>query len=478
MSIGAALNKSISGLQGTQAGLSVISTNIASANSAGYVKRDLQSLDGGSDGVRAPGLQSTFVTRALDVATQNLMRDASTQNGAAETLDGMMQQLDAILGGPGNSQGLDAVWRQFSNALMMAANDRGNQGTQMTLASAAQNLTIRLREFSHSVQNLRSEAERAIGAAAADINTITEQLAAVNRQLGAMPLDNDTLDQRDRLIDRLVVLADLNIKIDLQGRATITTRGGMSLVGEAGATPLHFDGGGEIGPQDLYHLDPLLRGVGTLTLNGLDLLAGQHVTSGRLGALIALRDRHLVASQTMIDDLATGLALAARDPAASPQQSLFLDGALPLPSLGRDDPQRLGLSQRLVINPLYASAPEQLEALAAAGTGNVFALLHERVQSFDFETRQGLIGQAPGMSQPDRLMQRLVVDHAQLIAQSRDDAQMKALAKTNFDTLFSSRHGVDINAQLADMISLQNAYAANANVIRTIKEMLAILNNM
>ena len=478
MSIGAALQKSISGLQGTQAGLSVISTNVASANQAGYVKRELQTLDGGGDGVRAPGLQSASIVRALDVATQNLMRQAITQHSAAETIDGMMQQLDAVMGGPSSRQGLDASWRNFSTALVTASNDRGNQGAQMALVHAARSLAASLQEFSRAVQSLRSEAEQAIGASVTELNALTSQLADVNLQLGTLPLDNDTLDQRDGLINRLAALGDFNVKTDVQGRVTVTTRGGMALVGESGAAPVSFDGQGQLGPQDLYSSNPALRGVGTLSVNGLDLLAGQHFTSGRLGALIALRDRDLVASQTMVDDLAAGLALAARDPAAPSTQSLFLDGATAFTATGRDDPQRIGLSQRLVLNPLYASAPEQLETMGAASTENVFVLLHERLATTDLQTRRGLLGNAPGETQPDRFLHRMLADHAHHIAQAHDEAEMKSRAKTNFETLFASRHGVDINAQLADMISLQNAYAANANVIRTIKDMLAILNNM
>lgn len=478
MSIGAALNKSITGLQSTQAGLSVISTNIASANMPGYVKRELNVSDGGSDGAQAPGVQSLSIVRALDTAAQALMRRAITQDGAASLRDDMLKQIDAAMGGPASGQGLDAAFNQFSSALIAVANDRGNLGQQMGLTAAAQKLASTLAELSRTVQTMRSQAEAAIDTGVTEVNGLTTELASVNLELDRTPKNNDLLDRRDRLLDQLATLGDFNIATNASGRVTVTTRGGMPLVGVGGAATLVFDAHAALGPDDLYATDPAVRGTGTITLNGLDLLAGNHFTSGRLGALIALRDMDLPASQRMADDLAAGLSLALRDPAAAPNKALFLDGAVPLTATDRDNPQRIGLSQRLSLNPAYANAPDQIETMAGAGTENVFALLSDRLSSAPFNTRSGVGSSAPGQQTARTFVTRLVTAHASAIADATDAADSAKVAKTNFVTLFAGQSGVDVNAQLADMIGLQNAYAANANVIRTLKDMLDILNNI
>jgi flagellar hook-associated protein 1 FlgK len=477
MSIGAALNKSITGLQATQAGLSVISTNIAAANMPGYVKRELSVTDGG-DGTHAPGVQSVTIVRALDVAAQALMRRASTQDGAAATRHEKLQQLDVMIGGPGSGQGVDAAFRSFSNALTAIANDRGNLGAQIGLTAAARKLVTSIDAFSRSIQTLRSQAEAEIAAGVDEVNGLTAQLASVNDELMRTPNNNDLLDRRDRLIDQLATLGDFNYAIGESGRATVTTRGGIMLVGIGGAAKLSFDAKGELGPQDLYSPDPAARGTGTIMVNGLDLLAGNHFNSGKLGALIALRDHDLAASQRMIDDLAAGLALAARDPAAAPDKALFLNGTLAFTATSRDDPQRIGLSQRLTLNPAYANAPEQVETIAGVGTDNVFAMITTRLSSTNFETRPGITKDASGQQTASSFVTRILTDHASVMAAAADDADAAQVAKRNFTTLFAGESGVDINAQLADMIGLQNAYAANANVIRTIKDMLDVLNSI
>lgn len=478
MSIGAALTKSISGLQGTQAGLSVLSTNIAQANMPGYVRRELRVSDGDSIGNRAPGLQSTSIVRALDTASQKLMRAATAQNGETQTLYEALSQLDALMGGPNSQQGIDVAYRDFSAALVTAANDRGNKGAQMALSAAAQTLATALSSFSQSVQAMRTQAESGLAAAVIDVNGLTRQLAEVNSDLGASPGQNDLLDRRDRLLDRLSALGDFAIAEGDHGRVTVTTKAGFTLVGIGGAAQLDFDARGNLGPNALYSANPTARGVGTIGAGGLDLLAGQNFTSGRLGALLALRDTLLPASQVMVDDLAAGLALIGRDPTAASDKSLFLDGTTLFTALSQDDPQRVGLSQRLVVNPLYSADPERLEDMAGSGTDNVFALISTALAKTPFDVRSGLPGQARGSTTVQSFSTSLISSHATLIANATDEADAAATAKANFDKLFSDRNGVDLNAQLADMIALQNAYAANANVIKTIKQMFDILNNI
>ena len=478
MSIGAALNKSISGLQATQVGLSVISTNIASANMPGYVKRELQVSDGGGDGAAAAGVQSTQIVRALDTASQALMRRAATQNGAAQTLNDSLQQLDAMMGGPSSEQGLDALYRNFSSALVTASNDRGNAGATMSLTVAAGALADELDRLSRTIQSMRTDAESSIGSTVTQINALAQQLADVNNQLSTAQDQNDLLDRRDRLVDQLAELGDFSFTPGERGRINVTTRGGIALVGVGGAAKLDFDSRGALGPNQVYSSDPALRGVGTIKVNGLDLLSGQHFTSGRLGALIDLRDTHLAASQKMVDDLAAGLALASRDPAAANSKSLFLDGVTPFTATARDDPQRVGLSQRLAVNVTYQSSPERLEEMAAVGTDNVFALVLTRLSSTNFEVRAGVGGAAPSTKTFQAFANQFVTDHATLIQSASEQADSSAVAKANFDKMFATRNGVDVNAQLADMVGLQNAYAANANVIKTIKELLDVLNSI
>jgi len=73
MSLGSALNSALSGLRTTQAGINVVSQNVANAGSVGYSRRrmsPLQTLSGdNTSGVRAGEVQ-----RVLDLVAQRQLR--------------------------------------------------------------------------------------------------------------------------------------------------------------------------------------------------------------------------------------------------------------------------------------------------------------------------------------------------------------------------------------------------------------------
>jgi flagellar hook-associated protein 1 FlgK len=70
----------------------------------------------------------------------------------------------------------------------------------------------------------------------------------------------------------------------------------------------------------------------------------------------------------------------------------------------------------------------------------------------------------------------------QVISQQGDAAQAAANLKEGQDVVFNSLQqrfnnisSVNIDQEMANLLNLQNAYAANARVMSTVKEMLDIL---
>ena len=63
MSISQALNNSLSGLRATQAGLALISANVANAQTAGYVRKSLQLTTNVSGESSGSAVRVTFMRR-------------------------------------------------------------------------------------------------------------------------------------------------------------------------------------------------------------------------------------------------------------------------------------------------------------------------------------------------------------------------------------------------------------------------------
>src|SRR3954464_14770489 len=114
MSISQALSTSLSGLRATQAGLSLIATNVANAQTPGYVRKSLQlttSVAGeGANSVRVSG-----VNRELDQYLQRQYRVESGGAAYADLRSSFYQRLQQIYGSPGSDSALETLFSNFTN---------------------------------------------------------------------------------------------------------------------------------------------------------------------------------------------------------------------------------------------------------------------------------------------------------------------------------------------------------------------------
>ena len=97
MSITQALNTALSGLKATQAGMSLIASNVANAQTPGYVRETLDiatsTVSGAGSSVRVVG-----VNREIDKYIQNQLRTETSGGAYADTRANFYSQLQAIYG--------------------------------------------------------------------------------------------------------------------------------------------------------------------------------------------------------------------------------------------------------------------------------------------------------------------------------------------------------------------------------------------
>ncbi|MEA2938617.1 MAG: flagellar hook-associated protein 1, partial [Alphaproteobacteria bacterium] len=187
--------------------------------------------------------------------------------------------------------------------------------------SSAQVLAQQLNSMTGDIQGLRSDAELGLSDAAARANDAMQRISQINRQLGTANSNDATtanlLDQRDRYIDQLAQMMDINVVQNDHNQVTVFTNSGMQLVGTAAST-LVFDAQGSMTAPAQWSADPAKRTVGTLLLKGpnggdVDLIANHAVRSGQIAAYIEMRDQVLVQAQAQIDQIAGGLARSLSD---------------------------------------------------------------------------------------------------------------------------------------------------------------------
>jgi flagellar hook-associated protein 1 FlgK len=171
------------------------------------------------------------------------------------------------------------------------------------------------------IQGLRSDAELGLADAVSQANDAMRQIAAINRQLGLTNAQDATTanlqDQRDLYIDQLSQLMDIKVVATDHNKVNIFTRSGTQLVGDE-ASVMTFDAKGSLSATALWDADPAKRGTGTITLESgaggaTDLVAANAFGSGKIAALLEMRDHVLVDAQAQVDQIAAGMSRALSD---------------------------------------------------------------------------------------------------------------------------------------------------------------------
>jgi flagellar hook-associated protein 1 len=321
MGLSSALATAMSGLRANQAALSITSSNIANAQTAGYVVQSADQVEVATDGFGS-SVQVTGVNRQLDTFVQNQLRTETSGGGYADQTANILGQLQSVYGTPGGTGTLENAFNNFTSAIQALSTSSGGQTTQVTALSAAQSLAQQLNSTTQGIQALRSNVEQDIGTSVATANTDMAQIASINTQLeGLSPTDPAAAtleDQRDSAINQLSQLMDVNVTTGGSNQTSVFTNTGIQLVAGSQASTFNFNSPGTLNATSLYNADPTKSGVGTLTItlpNGssLDVVANHVISSGQIAADLTLRDTTLVQAQSQVDQMAATLSSSLSD---------------------------------------------------------------------------------------------------------------------------------------------------------------------
>ena len=320
MSLSSALSIAMSGLTASQAGLSIVSSNVANASTPGYVSQSLNLNEYGTGGV-GTGVQVAGITRALDTYVQSQLRTETSGDGYADQMSSVLQQLQNVYGTPGGQGTLETAFSNLTNAVQGLQTSSGTYSAQSAVVTAAQNMAQELNATTQGIQALRTNVQQDIATSVASANADMAQIANLNTQLqGLSPSDPSTAtleDQRDTAINQLSQLMDVRVTTTGNNQVTVYTNSGVQLVG-AQASTLSFNGPATLGASNLYSTNPTQNGVGTITLTSpsgatIDMNATNSISSGQIAADLQLRDTTLVQAQNQVDQLAASMSSGLSD---------------------------------------------------------------------------------------------------------------------------------------------------------------------
>jgi len=166
----------------------------------------------------------------------------------------------------------------------------------------------------------------------------------------------------------------------------------------------------------------------------------------------------------------------------SPQLPLFLDGSTPITgALSASGSQTTGLAGRITVNSAVAASPSSLVAYASNTTAGdptrpnfILSQMTSASLTYSPTTGIGSAQQPYSGSLPDYLS-AVITQQGQAANAATNLQQGQDTVVSALQQRFNDQSGVNIDTELSNLISLQNAYGANARVMSTIQQMMATL---
>jgi flagellar hook-associated protein 1 FlgK len=247
------------------------------------------------------GVNIAATRRIGDEILADQLRAAAGSFNRADAFVSLAESLDDMLAG--TETGLTATLQSFANALQDVANDPSSTASRQALLSEARNLVTRFEAMDQRVTELSGEARARMAAAADRISSLGSDLAEVNRQMIASgtaagrPAPPDLLDQRDRLLEELSKLVQVDATQQRDGTTSVFIGTGQVLVLGATAAKL------VVTPGNADPLQPqvVIRGMGP------DVNVTQFVTGGELGGIIDFNREMLAPARSELGRIAVGL---------------------------------------------------------------------------------------------------------------------------------------------------------------------------
>jgi flagellar hook-associated protein 1 FlgK len=324
MSLGSALATAMSGLRANQAALAIVSSNVANAQTPGYITQRVNQVETATGDLGA-SVSIAGVSRELNQFIQTQLRTETSGGAYASQMASVLTQLQSVYGTPGAAGTLETAFSNFTSALQSLQTTSGSSSAQITAVTAAQALAQQLNATTQGVQTLRSNAEQDLNISVGQANAAMTEIAQINTRLQGMsstdPAAATLMDQRDKAIDQLSQLMDIRVSVNNTNQATVYTNSGVELVGVEAST-LSFNSQGTLNANSQWNANPAKSSVGTLSVklaNGasVDLVATNSISSGQIAADLTLRDKTLVQAQAQIDQLAASMASALSDKTTS-----------------------------------------------------------------------------------------------------------------------------------------------------------------
>ncbi|HBK06415.1 MAG TPA: flagellar hook-associated protein FlgK [Acetobacteraceae bacterium] len=497
MSLDSALSIAAGGLANINTQFALVSQNVANAATPGYALEVSNQQSVTADGI-GMGVRTGPATLQIDQALQSSVVQQNAIVSGGQTTQTALQAIDSVLGTPGSGTDLGSLLGNLQNTFSALLTDPSNQTQQSAVVSSATSLAQGINSLSAAYGAQRQAAQDGIASAVGTLNSTLATIGQLSNQIIALKPTNqssaDLENQRNAAVQTLSRLVDIKTAEQPNGDLAIFTTSGLTLPTRDGATP--FSIADATTPVTASYPGGGLPGI---MLNGGDVTS--QMTGGQIGANITLRDTTLPTDQAELDEFSQGLSSRF----AAQGLALFTDPTGNVPSGGGAPAQSgyVGYAATIQVSPTVSGNPSLVrDGTNATGTftpnptggpAGFTALINNVINyTFGTQSQSGVsqpalntngLGPAGNLAAPFNATNGALSDFASSLVSSQ--AQQSATATANLTTqqaLQTSLNaratavsGVNMDTEMSQMLSLQNAYSANARVISAVQSMFTQL---
>ena len=191
----------MSGLRATQASISLVGSNVANAETPGYVRKTVIQV-AGTNGDYGSSVLLNGVDRQLDQYLQTQLRTETSGAAYADIRATFLGNLQNVYGNPAETGTIEDSFNKLLTAFQGLSTSPDSQSARISAVAAAQTMAQTLNATTQGIQNLRANAEMGINDSITTANNAMAQIAFINNQLQASGKTDaataSLLDQREQ----------------------------------------------------------------------------------------------------------------------------------------------------------------------------------------------------------------------------------------------------------------------------------------
>lgn len=451
-------------LSNSQTALQTVAHNIANKSTEGYSRQRVDLVANPPTGVGqlqiGTGAKATQITRTNNPWLEKQIQRENTNLGFADARADALARVEQVYNEQTN-KGLNQYMTDFFNGFReLSANPESMAGRTLVRESSV-SLTNDFHRVVGELRGVQHDLDGQVLTTVDEINQMTKEIADLNIRVAQIEVQgvpaNDERDRRDTLVKKLGEKVEVNWSEGPSGMVSVTAGRMAVLVSGTESADLHakYD-------RDRVEL------FFSPTDSGTKFNVTNHITGGRLGGVLEVRDKIVEDALSKVDRLAFNFASEVNKAHGEgfdrygQQGNLFFEDPMEMKGAA----ERIGVSETVFNDPGRIAAAARPDSPGDNTVSNMISALQyqkvmdDGVSTFDdfYNAQVGQIG---------------TVAHRAVKSQ---ESQKNIMAQMT--NLRESISGVSLDEETTKMIEFQKAYDASARLIRTADEMLETVLNI